>query len=265
MKKQYWQIFTMAFCAAFLLCGCLSMEKEYPSDISLDELENKMESAMDPMGAFRNAKSFAQQQMLKVEGIFTDQLYQLDIKYCKPDLLKITTLEFNQPQSAVIFNQGTGWTVNYPKRTVDEVAGTKLKQLNVLHNLSNPTARFQQLFSNVTLTLCRIDGQEYYKIACSENGNLKNQLFIYVGKNDFLTSRMRATFQTDANSRTYHYSTEILEYELMDNVMIPKESRIVFDDQISYATVFYYKLNAIIQPQEFLPPIFPALTGKRQK
>ena len=102
--------------------GCNSVTV-LENDITLDELEDCMEKAMDPKGVFAESKSYYQSQSLKYEGIFTDDLYEIQIRYLKPHFLKVTTLKFNQLQSAFIFNGNAAWSVDYREKTAKNLSG----------------------------------------------------------------------------------------------------------------------------------------------
>lgn len=258
MKKS---LICGVFFAVFVLflCGCASIETLEPSDLSIAELENKMEKAMDPAGDFRKANSYVQREMLKINGLFTDSIYQIDLKYKKPHFFRLTTLENNQPVSAVIFNSGSAWQVDYNEKKVTEITGTDLLRINMLYKLTTPAEKYSQLFKNIKVFRCKLqdDPADYYKIVCGtiENGNVVN---IYVNAKDFLPRRIHAdlTLIINNSKKAFESDCHIESYELMDNVMIPQKSASVSDGIESTSTVFDYKLNVNIPDSEFLPPIF---------
>ena len=242
-----------------LFCGCASVETLDQSDLTISELETRMEKAMDPEGAFRKADSYVQREMLKIEGLFSDSIYQIDLKYKKPHFFKLTTLENNQPISAVIFNSGSAWQVDYTEKKVSEITGTDLLRVNMLHKLTSPAEKYSQLFKNIEIFRCKIkdDPADYYKIVCgsAKNGNVVS---IYVNAGDFLPRRILADLTLVIKNRKQQFESDcrIESYELMDNVMIPQKSASVSNGVESTSTVFDYKLNVNIPDSEFLPPIF---------
>ena len=248
MKKHIFYGLFAALCA-LLFCGCASFET----------LEEKMDKAMDPNGAFRKADSYIQREMLKIEGIFVDSIYQIDLKYKKPHFFKLTTLENNQPVSAVIFNAGSAWQVDYNEKKVSEITGTDLLRVNMLYKLTSPAEKYSRLFKTIEVFRSKIkdDPAEYYKIVCGsvKDGNVIN---IYVDAKDFLPRRIISDLTLVIKSRKQQFESDcnIESYELMDNVMIPQKSASVSNGIESSSTVFDYKLNADIPDSEFLPPIF---------
>lgn len=262
MKKHFKSVIFSVFCAVFL-CGCAVVETLEPSDLTINQLEEKMEKAMDPEGAFRKADSYVQREMLKIAGLFTDAIYQIDLKYKKPNFLKLTTFENNQPVSAVIYNSGSAWQVDYNEKKVKEITGSDLIRLNMLHKLTVPTEKYSQIFKKVEVFRCRVQEEssekpvDYYKIVCGEQDG-GNTIAIYVSAEDFRPRRIDAdlTLVVKNKKQTFSYDCFIDVYELMDNVMIPQKTTAVSDGIESTTTVFDYKLNVDIPDSEFLPPIF---------
>ena len=249
-----------AFAAALILfCGCVSDETLTVADISISELESKMEQAMDPDGAFRKADSYVQREMLKVEGLFVDSIYQIDLKYKKPHFFKLTTFEKNEPVSAVIFNAGSAWKVDYVGKHVHEITGADLVRINVLHKLTTPTEKYSKLFKDIVVYNCTVkdDPVKYYKIVCNPKDK-ENSISIYVNAQDFRPSRINADLSLVIESKKieFEYDSFIEAYEKMDNVVIPQKSTAVSSGVTSTTTVFDYKLNVDIPDSEFLPPVF---------
>lgn len=259
MMKKYFTLTILLFTALFILTGCVSDETLSVADITIGELELKMEEAMDPEGAFRKADSYVQREMLKVKGLFIDSVYQIDLKYKKPHFFKLTTLENNEPVSAVIFNAGSAWQVDYVGKHVHEITGADLVRINVLHRLTTPSEKYSKLFKNIAVYNCTIkdDPTQYYKIVCNPNDK-ENTISIYVNAKDFLTRRIDADLSLVVENKKveFEYDSFIEAYETMDNVVIPQKSTAVSSGVESTTTVFDYKLNADIPDSEFLPPVF---------
>lgn len=258
MKKHLFFCLFSLFCMAFL-CGCTVFETLEESDLSITELEERMEKAIDPAGAFRKADSYVQREMLKIDGLFGDSIYQIDLKYKKPNFLKLTTFENNQPIRAVIYNSGSAWQVDYTEKEVKEITGADLIRLNMLHKLTSPTEKYSQLFKEVKVFRCKLtaDAADYYKIVCG-GARPGNTISIYVNAADYLPRRINAdlTFVVRNKKQSFSYDCFIDAYEAMDNVMIPQKTTAVTDGLESTTTVFEYKLNVNIPDSEFLPPIF---------
>lgn len=258
MKKQILYVFFVLF-SALCFFGCGTAEVLTKSDLTIFELEEKMEKAMDPEGSFNKAESYVQREMFKIKGIFFDSIFQVDLKYKKPYYLRLTTLENNQPVAAVIYNNGSAWSVNYSEKEVKEISGDELLRIDVLHRLTAPNGRYSQLFKKVDVYRCVIedDPNDYYKIVCNPDDK-ENTISIYVDAKDFLPRRIDAdlTVIVDNKKIPFSYDSYIESYESMDNVMIPQKVSSVSDGVESTTTVFDYKLNVKIPESEFHPPIF---------
>ena len=256
IKHIFYGIF---FAAALFFCGCVSVETLEKSDLTITELEEKMEKAMDPESAFRKADSYVQREMLKIAGIFYDDIYQIDLKYKKPNFLRLTTLENNQPIAAVIYNNGSAWQVDYTTKSIKDITGADLIRLNMLHKLTTPTEKYSKIFKDVKVYNCTIadEPEKYYKIVCNPE-NKKNTVSIYVSASDFLPRRISASLTIENEDGKFDFDSDchIESYEQMDNVMIPQKSVSVSNGIESSTTVYEYKLNVKIPDSEFLPPIF---------
>ena len=257
--KKFFVFGLITLFAAFFVCGCASLETLSDADITVAELEEKMEKAMDPEGAFKKASSYVQREMFKIEGIFFDTIYQNDLKYKKPHYLRLLTLENNQPLSALIYNSGSAWTVDYNEKKVTEITGSDLIKFNMLQQLTTPDKKYSQLFKKVDIFKCtlRDDPTVYYKLVCKPQ-NEKNTISIYVDAKDFLPRHIKAELSFIFEGKEVHldYDCTINAYELMDDVMIPREVTCISNDIVTTTTVFDYKLNVNIPDSEFLPPVF---------
>lgn len=248
-----------------LLCGCATME-EFESDLTLDELQNRMELAMDPDGRFAKAESYYQKQMLRVYGIFSDDLFDIHIKYKKPNFLKVTTLKYNQRETGLIFNSGAAWSINYKEKTVKPITGTELVRVKIFYDLMNPSTKYQNLFKYVALTRCKIEDKTYYRIVCRPEAESKNVLTVYVDTESYLTQKLEFDFQVpyEGKMRNVKSLSNITAYEIENNVMYPLETSTMTNDVRSTTTVYEYLLDVNIEDSEFRPPIFAQDTDRRQ-
>ena len=108
MKRLFFLI-----CALWLLLltGCYSFsEKISATDITLDQLEDSMQSAMDPNGRFAKAKTYVMRQQITTDRSWMELpvVQMVEIKFRAPDQFKLTTYTDNEPEHIVIANGNNG-------------------------------------------------------------------------------------------------------------------------------------------------------------
>lgn len=229
------------------VAGCVStdpVEKETTPDITLEVLERKMIRARDPQGLFRQARTYLQRQVIRVGRA----AYLMEVRYQAPDCFKITTIRDNAPESAIILNGNSGWSVDYKQQAVTPIVGESLFQLKTLYNISNPAESYQHLFRQVELSLVLIDGEEFYKMICTAKLENNPQLILYIGKDSYLLRRISIP--------SLKYSSIISGYSLYEGVMIPQETVIAVDQRRTTAKIIENLLNIPFDQSEFLPPVF---------
>ncbi|QSH41459.1 hypothetical protein P0136_07930 [Lentisphaerota bacterium ZTH] len=236
-------------------CGIFGGEPEKPADISLNVLEKRMHKAMDPTGAYRNAQSYVQKQMLEIKRDWSGKKsFIVEVKFKRPDLFKTTTIEDNRKKDAVIFNGKKAWLVDYRNKQVIPIKGTKFEKLKVLFSIGRPDSTYEDVFKKVVVTETTIDNKPYYKLLCISKIKEQDPISIYVGKNNFLTKRLETIERI--NGRPEKYISTIDKYTMHDGVMIPAETTVQLDNVKQKSIVILYKLNAKIKDSEFKPPTF---------
>jgi hypothetical protein len=233
-----------------LISGCqvLSGPEEHPANISLAILESKMHKAMDPDGLYRQSKSYVQKQMLMVEKGWEDEKsYIVEVKYKRPDKLKMTTLEDNHPKTSIIFNGKNAWIVYYDDKKRVLLQGEQLEKMKVVFALGRPDSTYQDIFKEVKLFETELDEQPYYKLICQSKFKDIPPFIVYVGMNNFLTKRIEIPPKV---------TSVIDRYGIYDGVIIPERTTEIVDDSKKHYEIIMYKLNVDIHDEEFFPPIF---------
>ena len=246
-----------AVAGAVLLSGCGMFnggQEEYPADISIAMLQDRMLQATDPNRKYATANTYVQKQMLEVKKNFGDPIQSIvEIKFKRPDMFKTTTLRDNQQINSVIFNGKQAWFINYANKTVAPIEGIQFETLKLIFAMGHPGVSYTQIFKNVKLTQVRIDELEYYKMVCTPNSGGLEPYVIYVGKNNFLPKILETVEQLNGVSSKY---TAIMDtYAMYEGVMIAKESTTILNGVKQNYTVIYYKLNAKIDDSEFTPQL----------
>ncbi len=246
MKNFLRHGWTLGCAVLMLTAGCAALESEYderPADISLAELEKRMLQARDPNGVFLKARSYVQKQIVTDESSGEQKI--CEVRFLSPDRLNMLMRKDNLPETAIILNGDSAWNVNYTNRTVTPIVGTALSQLKTMQRLGNPDDSYQDLFKKVTLSICRIGAQEYYKLVCQPKISGGYELVLYVGRDSYLLNRIRIP-ELEAE-------TVVERYALYEGVMVADETC----NGISRQKVVYNRLNADLSDRDFLPPVFP--------
>lgn len=246
-----------AVAGAILLSGCGMFnggQEEYPADISIALLQDRMLQATDPDRKYATANTYVQKQMLEVKKNFGDPVQSIvEIKFKRPDMFKTTTLRDNQQINSVIFNGKQAWFINYVNKTVAPIEGIQFETLKLIFAMGHPGVSYTQIFKNVKLSLVRIDELEYYKMVCTPNVSGLEPYTIYVGKNNFLPKILETVEQINGVNSKY---TAVMDtYAMYEGVMIAKESTTILNGVKQNYTVIYYKLNAKIDDSEFTPQL----------
>ena len=248
-----------------LFTGCSSVTV-LENDMTLSQLEDRMEQAMDPKGVLSAADSFYQCQTLKYEGIFSDDLYEIQIRYLKPHYLKVTTLKFNQLQSAFIFNGNAAWSVDYRKKTIKNLVGDELLRIKALYYMMSPGSRYEKLFKQVNLDKIMMDEKVFYRLTCYTE-DAGNKLVIYVDAEDFLREKLEYDFRVEIDGKVRRIeSTGLIEaYDTVNNVLYPLEMKNITNGVESETVVSEYRLNVGLEASEFQAPLFPNESETRKK
>ena len=261
---KYFKVISV-FCLVLLVCGCSNVCL-LENDITLEELESRMEQAMDPKGFFADSKSYYQSQSLKYEGVFSDDLYEIQIRYLKPHFLKVTTLKFNQLQGAFIFNGSAAWSVDYRKKTVKNLSGIELIRIKALYDMLSPGSRYHKLFKNVELHKVKRDNKIYYRLTCTPNDE-RNKLVVYVNADNYLKELIEYDFivTIEGKERKIKSTNEIEAYDTVNGVLYPLEMKGLTNGVESETVVSDYRFNIELDESEFQTPIFPNESANRKK
>lgn len=251
MKRILALCLTAASLAA-VFCGCSTTPGETlsPSDLTLDELENRMAKATDPEGHYSSAQSFVMRQELTTKRFMDRPLIQMvETKFMRPDFFKITTYDDNQPSFAIISNGESSWTVNFKTKKVQTLDADSLRQARELGEITKPGSRLSRIFKKVEVRLCRIGDDRFYKLSCQSLPD--SQLDIYVDADTYQTARVVVD-----DGSGLKYDSSLRGYGLYEGVRIPEETTVRSGSGENISKVIYYKLNTPIDTSEFRPPVF---------
>ena len=241
-----------ALAALLMLCGCSSLPDETlsPSDLKIEELERRMAKATDPDGHYAKAQSFVMRQELTTKRFLDTPIVQMvETKFLRPDFFKITTYDDNKPSLAIISNGTSSWVADYSAEKIRVLDADAMRQIKRLGEITRPGSKLSQIFADIKVEKCRIGDEHYYKVICP--GEKGFDLNIYVDADTYQTERITIT-----QDGKITYDSSLRGYGLYEGVRIPEETAVTAGGVEKTSHVIYYKLNPVIDPAEFRPPVF---------
>jgi outer membrane lipoprotein-sorting protein len=245
-----------------LMTGCIS---EMPSDITLDELEQKMAQAMDPQREYRKARAYFQRQNITETALFGTKLQLVEVKFQRPDKFKLSYYDDrNRIASEVLSKDGKAWLIDYKKGKIIPIEGQTLEKFKVMLALGHPDTDFDKIFSDVKLSLHRrINGNLYYKLVCQPRIAGSYPIIIYIDKQTMLPESMELKVKTAG--RTVESTCNIVEYRKFGTLTLPALTEV--EDGIREYTnrVVDYQLNSGFSGNEFKLPVFDPVVIESNK
>ena len=253
MKK--WLSLAAAGIAAVVFFGCSTPEDALrPAEISLAELEQRMHKATDPQGNFAKSRTYSMLQTISTPQFLDDPEEQLvEVKFERPNKFSLISYKDNKPVAMWCSNGERGWVIDYGKRDIRVLAGSELRRMRLMSQISNPQESFSKIFVKVDLHRCTNEDGEFYRIDCYGEEQT-SPLSIYIDADSFLMRRMK--FDLPVGSGRLEYDARIRQYELREGVMVPVTTDIVQNGEKQYSKITSYQLNPEFQELDFMPPVF---------
>lgn len=253
VERRNWQTSILGglFLAMAMLggWGCNSFSEElFPVDITLEEIEERQELALDPNGYFANASSYVQRQVSQEIRWMeeNEDMTQTEVQFVKPDKMQIINYRNNRPHDGTIINGDRGYNIDYVRARSTALNENQVRLVRALTQIGCADTQLTDFFEEITIMGSRIDGREYYKLTCrprKENLNLP-ALDIYVDSETFLIRMYRAG----------QIVTKMTRYGMREGVMIPIVVESTIGRQRRRATVTDYALNVEIPEENFTSP-----------
>ncbi|MBR2344593.1 MAG: hypothetical protein IKA71_02270 [Lentisphaeria bacterium] len=247
--------FCTGIVALLIMTGCASVKDSLSTpDITLEELEKKMDQATDPSGIFAQSRTYSLLQQVSTKRFLSDpDEYLVEVKFETPDKFSLTTYEENRPVSMWCSDGKRGWIADYNSRKIQMLDGKALRRMTVMAQISNPRESYTKIFPKVELHACSNELGNFYRIDCfGEEQNYP--ISIYVDAGSYLVKRMK--FDAVVGSSTISYDARIKKYELREGVMVPVLTEIIQDGETQISKITSYRLNVSIPETDFLPPVF---------
>jgi outer membrane lipoprotein-sorting protein len=250
-------------CFALLLVfepGCTILDDEneafeQPADISKQQLFDRMLATSDPTGVYRKAKSYILRQEQELSGSSKKSYFIIEIKFKRPDKIKVTTLKARKPIRAMIFNGDKAWQINYEAEKYTVLEGLAFKRAKLFFSMGQPGNQYSSIFPEVKLTEWIKGPEQYYKLVCNAKVKGISPITIFVGKNNFLTKRLELTLEI-ASGQNEPYVSIMDRYALYEGVMVASLSTVEFMGKKTKYGMIDYQLNVDIADSEFQPPVW---------
>ncbi len=240
-------------------CSVFSGEaflEEMPSDISVEELLARREASTDPSGAYKNADTFFQRQVVSRDsGSFFDGIQKviIETRFQKPDKFKITTIMANEPVAEIIFDGEKAVSVDYRQMTATPITGVALDTLRTSFVFGNAGTDLRSVFSTMDISVVTFKGEEFYRLKCTSSLSEQVPVFeVFIDAQDYLTRSFRAI--PNAGSEDIYMGT-IDTYANYDDVFIPERCSIRTGREKAVSQIVIFKLNAEFPADEFDFPI----------
>ncbi len=217
--------------------------------MSVDELEKKMEKAVDPSGKLKTTTTriMTATLLIKQQGISANTI----IKSKKPHKSQVISIIPNMMTEVKVFNGETGWV--YSNMTgVRQILGAELASIKLQGKMDDPEAKLTEIFQSVTIEKEKIKTGNFtcYKLVCTpkeEDG--KNQMTIYVDDEKYLTRQIDMIIVTEMGAIP---SITVLEdYKKSNDILFPYKmtSKVLGMDMI--VTIDKIELDVPIKDSEF--------------
>lgn len=247
-----------AFVLVLIAGGCATeiVDQISASDITLEELEKRMNSACDPKGLFAASSSYSLRQEIRQELFLDDDIVQMvEVKFEKPDKIALITFVDNEPANIFCTDGHRGWIADYNSRRILLLEEKGLSRMQMLASLGKPgSGGYSAVFKDVRLVGCVNELGSFYRLECRSE-NQEHPIFFYIDKNDYLLRRVKMKVQL-ADDTSFDYENRILKYELHEGVVIPVETQVIQQGEVQECKVLYYQLNPKFPASAFLPPVF---------
>lgn len=258
--------------------GCSSVTLDLPpgdpSDLTVDELMEKMKAASDPTGIYNSSKSYILRQSvvsLKNAPANDDDDDSADVKppgpeanreeytmetiYKSPDKLRYNSYKDGKPFSIIIFNGGNAWSINPTNnKTTPIPKGLGLSLVKTFAEMVKPGNDPKKIFKTVDLSIIYEGKEKFYRLVCDTGIEGMPPYAIYVDGNTFLTRKLQTVLYANDGSQ-YIYTAVTDRYVWIHDVRIAQVSTILTADKTDKCYTRAFQLNVDIPDDSFEPKI----------
>lgn len=234
-------------------CSSLIEPEQLPSDLTVSELEARMNMAMDPKGNYRHARTYIQRVITTMSIGWFDAKVMMEVRFMKPDWMRVDTYVDREKITSIVYAGEHANVINWRDKEIIPLTGSELQKLSRFATLGNPDASYSSVFPRIDIFECEIDDVRYYWMRCYFNADGSgNPYDVFVDQKAFLTRRVQ--FKADGIGE---YVAQIQQYTVYDDVVVPDIFSISQEGVSEECDVILYRLNAPITEEDFALPDFP--------
>ncbi len=253
--KRFFAFAALLTAVLTMTAGCSSLiePERLPCDITVEQLQQKMNDAMDPKGNYRNAKSYAQRVIVNLSTWYGDTNLKMEVFFMKPNIFRFDYFMDNKLFTTMIYNGTEAFTIDYNKKEITRMNHDQFTMISRFVSLGQPDTTYTSLFPKIELNECLIKGKPYYWMRCYFNADSSgNPYDVFVSKDDYLTRRIQ--FYTKA---TGDYTAIINTYTREDDVVQPDTFTSEQDGYSQNFDLIRYKLDPPLTEKDFALPNYP--------
>jgi len=254
--KRIFPLSAVLAALAMLVSGCsILIEPEArPTQMTVEELEYKMEDAMDPNSVYRNAFSYAQESVTKLSTWYSsaDMIVRTYYKKDETELgkFRIEYLLDNKAVSGIIYKDGKAQIIDYGAKKIYLMSDEENRKMVLLVQLGQPDATYSDTFPVIDLFECTVNNVDYYWMRCYFNADKSGHPYdVFVNKETFLTKRIQLN-----SLSTGEYSAVIDEYATYETVTVPDVFTVDNDGITQTCDLIRYNLNVALPDSIFEAP-----------
>lgn len=209
-------------CLTIVLSGCSTMlnPKATPATITIEELENRMDHAMDPLKIYRNADSYVQEAICELSIWFTTQDIKVRTFYkhdgSETGKIRVDYFLDNKIITSMIYMNDSAYIVNFRNKTIQELSEQDYHNMVTFAKLFQPDATYADTFSKIEIFECQLEDRNYYWLKCYFNENDKHPYEVFVDAETYLTKRIQIV-----SKEVGEYTATIDRYATYSNVTVP--------------------------------------------
>ena len=253
MKKLF---MTAAAGALMLLfAGCAPDLVLSASDMTVRELEQKMAKVLDPQGRFAAARCFIQRFEVKTfTGLLEPPKEEfVEVKFAVPGKFKITTSDDKGIHYGYIFNEESGYMVDYRNKSVKPLGKELLDNLRTMREIADPVMNLSSVFSIIEIQKGASEGKSFYRLRCRKTVQ-SDPLDFFISAKDCRLSSL--TGKIRIGSATLNYSSTVVNYALFEGIMVADTTKSNTNGIKTESKLVYFKLDPYFAPDEFKIPVF---------
>ena len=239
----------------FLLAGCAADLALSDSDLTVRELEQKMAKAVDPQGRFAAARCFIQRFEVKTfTGLLEPPKEEfMEVKFALPGKFKITTSDDKGLHYGYIFNDESGYMVDYRQKSIKPLDKELLDNLRTMREVADPVMNLSSVFSIIEIRKGISGEKSFYRLRCRKTSQ-SDPLDFFISARDY---RLRSlTGRLKIGSAVLNYSSTVVKYALAEGITVADTTKSNTNGIKTESKLVYFKLDPYFSPDEFKIPVF---------